>query len=99
MSMLPGGTILSSFSGDKTERRSLSMVPFLSKVSNSVDALGDADFPFLFFGSGQILKRKTYPKHLPYDGSCLPPCLWGTRGLWDDPSLSAHGKNLPNSPF
>ena len=81
MSMLPGETILSSSSGDKIERRNLSMVPFQSKVPNSVDALGDADFPFLFFGSGQILKRKTYPKHLPCDGSCPPPCRRETRGF------------------
>ena len=81
MLMLPGGTILSSSSGDKIERRSLSMVPFQSEVPNSVDALGDADSTFLFFGSGLILKRKTYPKHLPYNGSCPPPCRWGTRGL------------------
>ena len=99
MSMLPGGTILSSSSGDKIERRSLSMVPFQSKVPNSVDALGNAFFPFLFFGSGPTLKRKIYPKHLPYNGSYLPPCLWGTRGLWDNPALSTHGKNLPHTPL
>ena len=81
MSMLPGGTILSSSSGDKTERRSLSMVPFQSKVPNSVDALGDADSTFLFFGSSPILKRKTCPKHLACDGSCPPPCRRGTRGF------------------